>query len=327
MKLKHVAKSASALVKIYAGKTVPLKVSHYITYKCNLRCRFCDAWKNSSESEMSESQVKSLMGSFSNLGTISWSISGGEPFIRPDLPRILRHAKSLGFITSIVTNGTFPGKIKEIKDDIDLILLSVEGDEKETDYYRGKGTFSKIGKTLDEIVRYGINANLNTVIKPDNRKQLVYIISLAEKHGIFCGFQPIFDYMKGGREVEDIVKSKKKLGMLIDNIDFLISEKKRGAPILNSVSYLRYLKSYGKEKFRIMRCFAGRNTVLIEPDGTMKKCYWDSAPVPPGGDLKESLKKVTRQPKGCYCWPKCHGENNLIFSLSIDAILNARKKI
>ena len=32
----------------------------------------------------------------------AWTV---EPLLRDDLPKILRHAKSLGFITSLITNG------------------------------------------------------------------------------------------------------------------------------------------------------------------------------------------------------------------------------
>ncbi len=325
MRLSHVLKTALKLPRIYAGGIVPLKVQHYITYRCNLRCSFCDAWKNKSK-EMDTRQIKEAMDIFKRHGAISWSISGGEPFIRPDFPEIMAYARSKGFMTSIVTNGTFPDRISKVKDSTDLMLISIEGDESETDRFRGRGTYRKIIRTLEAVRKHGINANLNTVIKPGNRKQLEYIISLAREYGTFCGFQPLFDYMRGGREVEEVVRSKAKLMGLLGNIDFLIREKKKGSPILNSLSHLKYMKNYGSENFKKLRCFAGRNTVLLEPDGTLKMCYWDPSPVPPG-NLEESLKRVSKPSPGCYCWPKCHGENNLMFSLSLEAIMNATKKI
>ena len=325
MKKSHVFKSGLALSKIYLGRTVPLKISHYITYRCNLRCRFCSAWKNKSYREMGTQEIKKAMDSFKSMGTVSWSISGGEPFVREDLPEILRYAKSLGFITSVVTNGTFPARIPLVKDCVDLLLISIEGDEKETEYYRGKGTYKKVVETVSAVRRHGVNSYLNTVIKWDNRKQLEFIMDLAGQNGLHCGFQPIFDY-SDGREDKEISGSARKLRGFRENIEFLIREKRNGRPVLNSFSYLKYLLNYGKAEFKKLRCFAGINTVLLEPDGTLKRCYWDTKPVSPG-DWKESFKMVGKPPNGCYCWPKCHGENNLMFSVNIGTILNAMKKI
>ncbi len=325
MKKSHILKSGMALMKVYAGGKVPLKVSHYITYRCNLRCIFCSAWKNKGREEMTTDEIKDAMDAFKSMGTVSWSISGGEPFIRDDLPEILRHAKSNGFITSVVTNGTFPHRIKDVKGLVDLLLISIEGGKDETDHYRGTGTFDKVKETIGEVKKYGINTNLNTVLKWDNRKQMEYIINLAEENGLMCGFQPIFDY-SDGRELKEIVESEAKLEGIHGNIRFIEKAKKEGKPILNSFSYMKYIRNYGKGDFKKLRCFAGRNTVLLEPDGTMKRCYWDAKPVKKG-DWKESFRCVGKAPEGCYCWPKCHGENNAIFSLSIDSILNAKKRI
>jgi MoaA/NifB/PqqE/SkfB family radical SAM enzyme len=325
MKVSHVFKSGKALTKVYLGGRVPLKISHYITYRCNLRCKFCSAWKNKTYTEMDTETINEAMDAFKKMGTVSWSISGGEPFIRKDLPEILEHAKSNGFITSVVTNGTFPDRIAEVKDSIDLLLISTEGDQKETEYYRGSGTFDRLMKTLDNVKKHGINANLNTIIKWDNRKQIELIIDQAKRSGLFCGFQPIFDY-SDGREDREIIASDEKLKMFQENIDFIINEKKNGSPVLNSFSYLNYLKKYGDPESKKLKCFAGINNILLEPDGTMKMCYWDKNPVKPA-DWKESFKNVSRPPKGCYCWPKCHGENNLMSSMNIGTILNAMKKI
>jgi len=325
MKASKIARSGLALLRIYAGGKVPLKISHYITYRCNLRCRFCEAWKNSGKDEMGTGQTREAMESFRRMGAVSWSISGGEPFLREDLPELLGYAKSLGYITSVVTNGTFPERIRSVAGNVDLLLISIEGGRKETDFYRGAGTFDKVMRTLSAVKESRINANLNTVIKPDNLAQIKFIIGLAEEYGIFCGFQPVFDY-RSGREVEEIVRSPGSLGRLRANIDYIAGEKRRGAPILNSASYLKYIRNYGSPGFRRLRCFAGINTVLLEPDGALKRCYWDRKPVKTGG-WEKAFNEVGRPPQGCYCWPKCHGENNLMFSMNMEAVLNAMKKI
>ena len=57
------------------------------------------------------------------------SFSGGEPFLYPDLPIVLAHAKSLGLSTNIVTNGTVANErlLSRIEGLTDKIAISLDG--------------------------------------------------------------------------------------------------------------------------------------------------------------------------------------------------------
>jgi MoaA/NifB/PqqE/SkfB family radical SAM enzyme len=56
-------------------------------------------------------------------------ISGGEPLMFNSLSEILRHAKSLGMITSVTTNGMLldQKRIENLKGSVDLIAISLDG--------------------------------------------------------------------------------------------------------------------------------------------------------------------------------------------------------
>ena len=54
----------------------------------------------------------------------AWTV---EPLLRNDLPKILRHAKSLGLVTSLITNGRLLRQRAKELPDLDYLSVSVDG--------------------------------------------------------------------------------------------------------------------------------------------------------------------------------------------------------
>lgn len=81
-----------------------------LTRRCNNRCLYCynEAGVGGlSGSEMSTEEVVSLISKLhSEVPVESIAISGGEPFLREDLPEILSYIKQLGIAPAVITNGT-----------------------------------------------------------------------------------------------------------------------------------------------------------------------------------------------------------------------------
>jgi len=95
---------------------IPLKVTHNITYRCNLNCSFCLLKKrlNKPDSpEMDTSQIKRMMREFKQIGTKFWLFSGGEPLLREDLGELISYAKDkMDFHCGISTNGTLLPEVR-----------------------------------------------------------------------------------------------------------------------------------------------------------------------------------------------------------------------
>ena len=78
-----------------------------ITYRCNARCTMCSRYKAPSrpEEELSLAVLEKLPPmSFTN-------ITGGEPFIRQDIPDIVRELYKKSDRIVISTNGYFTDRI------------------------------------------------------------------------------------------------------------------------------------------------------------------------------------------------------------------------
>jgi len=58
------------------------------------------------EKELSTEEIKDFLRQAAKEGSLFLTLTGGEPMLRKDLWEILEYARSLQFITNIITNGT-----------------------------------------------------------------------------------------------------------------------------------------------------------------------------------------------------------------------------
>jgi pyruvate formate lyase activating enzyme len=95
------------------------------TTGCNLRCPYCyngplvlGAPAHSDEALTLEDVLSHLEKRCSVL--TGFVISGGEPLLCPELPRLIRGARSLGYKIKLDTNGTLSEKLSELLNTPDL---------------------------------------------------------------------------------------------------------------------------------------------------------------------------------------------------------------
>ena len=74
---------------------------------CNLRCSWCDTPYASWNAEGRETTMEELLTEFKKWPNVKHLvITGGEPFIFPELPEWVSHFKDLGYVITIETAGT-----------------------------------------------------------------------------------------------------------------------------------------------------------------------------------------------------------------------------
>ncbi len=124
-----------------------------VTLNCNARCQMCDIWRNDMHGEASAEVFARLPASLRDI-----NISGGEPFLRGDLPEILAAIKHSNPRARLVisTNGFQPGKTQRmlpalLAADPHLALrVSIDGMNDTHDTIRGiPGGFVKCVQTLE----------------------------------------------------------------------------------------------------------------------------------------------------------------------------------
>ncbi|MCU0610579.1 MAG: radical SAM protein [Candidatus Eisenbacteria bacterium] len=91
---------------------LPILSEVALTWRCNLRCRFCyAACRHVSETpvqaELDTAAMERVLEIIKFDAEVpSVSFTGGEPLLRPDLPDLIRYAHTLGMRVNLITNGT-----------------------------------------------------------------------------------------------------------------------------------------------------------------------------------------------------------------------------
>lgn len=172
----------------------PILSEFALTYKCNLKCRFCYAGCNCTTNPISSNAELSLEDCYKVIDTIyqdakvpSISFTGGEPTLRKkELLGSIFYAHQLGMRVNLITNGTLIdeeyGKLL-LKAKLDTVQISIEGTTAEThDAIVGmKGAFEKSLNAIKVFQDLGIHVHTNTTLNKLNVEECLLMPQFVKK--------------------------------------------------------------------------------------------------------------------------------------------------
>lgn len=168
--------------------SAPKMVTWETTYSCNLRCPHCynDAGRPGGN-ELDTKRAFLLIDRLAEAGVLRLLISGGEPFLRPDILSILRKVSRTNIRLDIATNGIeLPEKILEGLSNLPVfhVHVSIDGIGDKHDRFRGrKGAFDAALRNIQRLHEKDIAVSLSTTITKKNLGDLDSIIDLALELG------------------------------------------------------------------------------------------------------------------------------------------------
>jgi len=140
-----------------------------ITQRCNLHCKHCYLGRKFIKHDLSLSQIFSVIDQASDLGCLTFHVTGGEPCLHPHINEILKYAYAKGMSITLFTNATAMNKrllttLQEVH--VEIVRTSIDGaDAEEHDMVRGyKGAYDKTMSTINVLKDMGIPVQINTVI-------------------------------------------------------------------------------------------------------------------------------------------------------------------
>lgn len=167
-----------------------------VTNECNMQCRYCfgealeDTGDDFAGFEIDYSLPKKINYDLELLKRFCRrdpdcvvTFYGGEPLLEVDLiKQIMDRLKAQHFM--IQTNGLLLDRLEsEYVNRFHTILVSLDGDEDLTDYYRGKGAFAKVISNLKLIHQNGFRgeliARMTVMEQTDILKQVVWLTENA----------------------------------------------------------------------------------------------------------------------------------------------------
>jgi len=226
------------LFRAYASRH-PVWCAWQVNYKCNFHCGFCDYWRDPM-GELPEQTVEQFaIGAekLASLGTMMISMAGGEPFLRKDVPEIVRAVGEWHF-PFVTTNGWFIDEALATELwDSGLWGASVSidyADAKKFDRRRGmKGGYAQALRALEAFRKTRRHkwqrVNLMCVLLHDNLDEIEKLIQIAAEHDAYFMIQPYsfrktgsdqFRYV-AGRVSPRLLELRAKYGNFLSNPSFL----------------------------------------------------------------------------------------------------------
>ena len=301
-------------------KRVPLVAGWNLTYRCNLRCTYCSAWRDKTP-EMRTSEALATVAQLHDLGCRFVGFAGGETLMRDDAGTIVDACAGAGMKVSIQSNAVlFPEKVDSLSG-VSEMQFSLDGPPEVNDPIRGEGVHDAVVRALEICGERGIRAHLVTVLTSRNLEHVDYVLDLCDRHGVGAYFQPsdkMYARVKPAKELH--VPETEAYRAVIGH---LIEEKGRGRrAVLSSISGLRYMETWPTPP--PMFCLANLVAVNIEPDGSIFVCdmyedYMDHA-VAVNGDFSGALEKVKLPAKCERCLSASRVEFNLLGAFRLDTI-------
>jgi MoaA/NifB/PqqE/SkfB family radical SAM enzyme len=282
------------MLNLFKKNSVPLPqyLNLLPSYLCNARCLICNIWQNNPETQQRKSEEMTIP-EYRTLFYDSWlhdlrhvSISGGEPFLYPQLTELIKIIPA-SVVVTIATNATVPiatikSWLPELAQRGNLHLqISLDGSESTHNLLRGIPTAYQ---TALELIAAAQQVSLpyyfSMVITALNYSELEQVYHLAKQYDTIVQFNPIHpgDYYSNPelRSLSDwtepkIIAVADQLHRIIPD---LIARNKIGK---EEIEFYTLIPDYLRTgKIAVAECYAGRIAVYLDPYGSIFPCpvYW-----------------------------------------------------
>lgn len=176
------------------GSSVPVspgKLWLYTNFDCNLSCTYCvaESTPTAPRRALGLANVKRLVDEAVTLGFSELFLTGGEPFILPDIYEMLAYG-SARLRTTVLTNamllkGQRLEKLRAIANDNLIMQVSLDGGRPEHhDAYRGEGAWAKTIDGIKRLQAHGFRVRLSTTETPANTAHLEELHQFRRSLGI-----------------------------------------------------------------------------------------------------------------------------------------------
>jgi MoaA/NifB/PqqE/SkfB family radical SAM enzyme len=266
MKSKNYNKFWQQIHNSAKDKGIPLRVMFELTYRCNFFCRHCYVPSHYRKyKELKTKEIFSILDQLRDIGCFYLGFTGGEPFVRKDIFKILHYAKKLGFEIIIYTNGSLIDE--KIADELALIspnkidITIPSMTENAFGHIVGvSGYRDKVFKAIELLRKRRIALGFKTCILKENESQITQIQNFAES----LGAKHHLDYMLSHRL--DGSKEPYKFKALISSLDTKDTDEcKLSDKIVR-------LNNKTRQSASLFYCGVGKSQATITPSGELKFC-------------------------------------------------------
>jgi MoaA/NifB/PqqE/SkfB family radical SAM enzyme len=263
----------------------PFYVRFQVTRRCNYRCRMCGQDHERGD-ELAGKDMEAVADRLAALGARHLVLTGGEPFLRSDLPEIIAVFRARGFSIRVQTNGgpqvtedvfarCVDAGLRDVSVSIDTFDPALQDD-----ICNGRGVRDHALRTL-EMARRLLPDSLslaNVVASSYNFDELPALVRRFHAMGVYTYITPVMvaaeasdDYGFRARGTGFAVRhgrDDRRVGV----IDELIALRRSGFGLTNSTRHLRDYRDYLETGVCAWRCEAGALGLDVFADGGVSIC-------------------------------------------------------
>ena len=163
----------------------------YTNYHCNLACRYCltESKPDAPRRILSEESIVEAADEAVALGFTAFGVTGGEPFMLPAMPRILRHLATR-LPTVVLTNGTlFTERLLGELRPLDALPLALQvsldsADADTNDRLRATGNYASVIAAIPKLRAAGLRVRVGSTVEETESPELERLCRLHRSLGI-----------------------------------------------------------------------------------------------------------------------------------------------
>lgn len=268
------------LILLAKKKVIPISVLIEVCYTCNENCIHCCV-DNHKKQGLNLKEYNDLFDQLAESETFFITLTGGDPFTRPDFLEIVKAARKRRLSVTIFTNGTLLNSniIKQLKSlYVHEIHISIYSAKSEIhDYVTKKhGSFLKSIASIKELRKNNIDVKIKSPLMNITVSEKNDLKKLAKNLGVDIQFNTVITARNNGdKSTFDLRLTKKELKNVL--LDPEVSPQSKHA-------------TYIQNNLNCIPCDTVFNGGSIDPDGNVYVC--NQLRVKGGNILKNSFKDV-----------------------------------
>ncbi|MEK7271214.1 MAG: radical SAM protein [Planctomycetota bacterium] len=266
-----------------------------VTRECNHRCPICFSDSGAADpDEMTTDEAKSMLLSALDAQIQEFVLSGGEPFLREDLPDLLAYMGSLGIAARIATNGTLltDDLLARLRRDTLVKSFQISLDSMDPAVYATMRNASpeEHGSVLAAIRRsraHGFHTSISIRLSPATIAGIPAVLDFASREGVpTVNLQPP---VEAGRTKSEFPAGTDIVALLEPAIEHFLALP-RAWRIETYIPWAPHHPLIRRLETRItfghVGCCAARSAAVVQPSGRIVACLCMDVPGAFLGDVR-----------------------------------------
>lgn len=274
-----------------------------LTLACDQKCTHCGPRAGSPrKDELSTEECLQLVQELADLGVGEVVLIGGEAYLRNDFILIIRAIRNAGMACTMTTGGlnlTAERARAMVEAGISSVTLSIDGLEASHDRVRGvSGSWRRVFQAMRNLRAAGARVACNTQINALTLTELLPLLELIGSEGAHSWQLQITVPHGNAGDHPDLILQPYQMLEVYETLEKVLDRAEQLRVRIwpgNNLGYFGPLEQrLRKSQNRYFNgCTAGKHTLAIESDGSLKNCPSLGGPSNVGGGWREhGIRKV-----------------------------------